>query len=366
MKIIHCADLHLDSKMTSNLSKEKAKERKAELLHTFLSMIKYACDNQVQAIIIAGDLFDTKIVSATARNAVYKAILQNSDIIFYYLRGNHDASNFLSNLEEIPCNLKLFGNEWTTYMDFANNITISGIEMTKDNRGFIYNSLVLENDKFNIIVMHGQEVENISKDADEVIAIKELRYKGIDYLALGHIHSYKQIDLDSRGKYCYPGCLEGRGFDECGKHGFVLLDINDNNKQYTSEFIEIAKRNLYNVEVDITDCFDTIDISKRIDKSLSNEKYKKRDLIKVVLNGKVDIDCDINIEFLIKKYEDKFYFIKIYNCSTLKVDYNLYLLDESLKGEFVRTVMSVKDLTEEEKATIVRFGIQALSGEELQ
>ncbi len=28
MKIIHCADLHLDSKMTANLSKDQARERK--------------------------------------------------------------------------------------------------------------------------------------------------------------------------------------------------------------------------------------------------------------------------------------------------------------------------------------------------
>ena len=35
IRIIHCADLHLDSKMTAHLSSEKARERKAELLNTF-------------------------------------------------------------------------------------------------------------------------------------------------------------------------------------------------------------------------------------------------------------------------------------------------------------------------------------------
>lgn len=70
MKIIHCADLHLDSKMTSNLSKEQAKERKMEILRTYSRMIEYARNNDVKAIIIAGDLFDTRNVSATARNLV--------------------------------------------------------------------------------------------------------------------------------------------------------------------------------------------------------------------------------------------------------------------------------------------------------
>ena len=56
MKIIHCADLHLDSNMTSNLSREQAKQRKAELLATFERMIAYAKDNSVKAVIIAGPL----------------------------------------------------------------------------------------------------------------------------------------------------------------------------------------------------------------------------------------------------------------------------------------------------------------------
>ena len=63
MKIIHCADLHLDSKMTANLSKEQAKERKMEILRTFSRMVEYAKNNQVSVIIIAGDLFDTRTVT---------------------------------------------------------------------------------------------------------------------------------------------------------------------------------------------------------------------------------------------------------------------------------------------------------------
>ena len=99
MKIIHCADLQLDSKMTANLSKEQAKERKMEILRTFSRMVEYAKNNQVKAIIIAGDLFDTRTVSATARNLVRDMINQNSDIDFLYLKGNHDYDSFLAKLE---------------------------------------------------------------------------------------------------------------------------------------------------------------------------------------------------------------------------------------------------------------------------
>ena len=47
MKILHCADVHLDSKMTANLEKDKAKERKLEILDTFLRMVDFAETNGV-------------------------------------------------------------------------------------------------------------------------------------------------------------------------------------------------------------------------------------------------------------------------------------------------------------------------------
>ena len=45
MKIIHCADLHLDSKMESNLDREAASMRRDELLDTFERMVTYAAEN---------------------------------------------------------------------------------------------------------------------------------------------------------------------------------------------------------------------------------------------------------------------------------------------------------------------------------
>ena len=83
MKIIHCADIHLDSKMSANLTKEKARERKTELLTTFQNMVAYGAEQGVSAIIIAGDLFDTKNVSATARNVVKDLIQGHPKIAFY-------------------------------------------------------------------------------------------------------------------------------------------------------------------------------------------------------------------------------------------------------------------------------------------
>ena len=155
MKIIHCADLHLDSKMNSNFDKIKSKERKSEILRTFERMVEYASAQEVQAILIAGDMFDTRNISASVRNTVLFSITSHPLITFYYLRGNHDTDNFLSGLEELPPNLKLFGSRWTGYQQ--DGITISGIELTSENAGSAYVSLVLNVQNFNIVMLHGQE-----------------------------------------------------------------------------------------------------------------------------------------------------------------------------------------------------------------
>lgn len=359
MKIIHCADLHLDSKMTANLDKERAKERKEELLLTFENMISYGVNHQVEAIIIAGDLFDTKNISATARNVVKNAIISHPEIDFYYLKGNHDRDNFLSGLEEIPENLKLFSGQWTSYVLGNGRIVLSGLELDASNSGSAYTALALDAAKFNIVTLHGQESQTGAKDKAEVINLRALKNKGIDYLALGHIHSYKLETLDARGKYCYSGCLEGRGFDECGPCGFVLLDINEETGTCTHTFVPFSNRCLYEVSVDVSGCMTSAELKNCISQALLEKQYEQKHLVKIILTGELDVECEKDLQYLVKAFEPMFYFVKIYDETTLKVDVEQYMFDQSLKGEFVRTVMASEG-SPEEKGEIIRYGLQIL------
>lgn len=359
MKIIHCGDLHLDSKMESNLSKEKAKERKNELLVTFSNMVDYASKNDVKVIIIAGDLFDTKQISAKAKNKVKELISENSNIDFLYLKGNHDTNSFISEMEQIPNNLKLFNDTWTSYQ--YGDVVISGTEIDESNTNKIYNSLILEYSKINIIVLHGQEMKNDVKDKTEIINLKSLKNKNIDYLALGHIHSYKLDKLDERGVYCYCGCLEGRGFDECGKKGFVLLNIEKN--KIEPQFIQLAKRTFHEIRIDISN----INSFREIESEIENKTITipKEDLVKIILEGEADINLktEIDIDYLLKKF-DEFYFIKIYDETKMSINYKDYENDISLKGEYIRLVLNSKN-TDEDKSKIIITGIKALLGEEI-
>lgn len=166
-------------------------------------MVAYADHQDVHVILIAGDMFDTKNITKTAQNVALGEIENHPDIMFYYLKGNHDLDNFLTNAEEIPANLKLFENQWIYYEE-GTNLTIAGIELKAENAANAYASLVLDAEKINIVMLHGQESETGSKDKTDTINLRALKNKGIDYLVLGHIHAYKEDSLDVRGRYCYP------------------------------------------------------------------------------------------------------------------------------------------------------------------
>jgi len=366
MKFIHCADLHFDSKLNANLDQESAKARKAEILNTFVRMVAFAAKHQVGAILIVGDLFDTKNSSATARNTLLYEITEHPSINFYYLRGNHDEEVNCFREGEIPQNLKIFDDQWTTYFEADNKITISGIEFPAKNPDTIYQDFVLNMEKFNIVMLHGQEMEGAGKDNTEVINLKALRGKGIDYLALGHIHAYKKEVLDARGTYCYCGCLEGRGFDECGEHGFVLLDVNEEDNTYTHEFIPFAQRRLYALDVDVTGCLTSAQMAGKVEEALFAAGCTEQDLIKIVLKGMVDVACEKDMSYFSARFSPQFYFIKFYDETVFGLEMGDYFLDASLKGEYVRQVMADDTIAEEDKKIVIRYGLQAISGEEVE
>ncbi len=356
MKLLHCGDIHLDSKMESNLSSQKAKERKNEILNTFERMIEFAKKEDVKGVIIAGDMFDGNRILSQTKSRILKLMTKYSDIDFLYLSGNHDIS-FISQLDQLPKNLKVFGKNWTTF-DYG-DVKITGAILSGENSNALYETLNLKENDINIVVLHGQIAKYNSSSKGEVIALPKLKDKNIDYLALGHIHYYLLEKLDKRGEYCYCGCLEGRGFDECGEKGVVLLEIDD--KKVLSKFIPFARRRLIDVEFEITGFDNWFDIESAIIERLKN--IDRENLLKITLTGKYHLSLDKHISMLEKRLEG-FYFVKVKDESLLDVKIEDIENDISLRGEFIRKVLA-SDLSEKAKEIIILSGLKALRGEEI-
>ena len=352
MKLIHCADLHLDSPMESNLPPEQARERKAEILSTFAKLVRLADEGGVSAILIAGDLFDSNHITKKTEKYILELITSHPNLYFFYLAGNHDRGNVLRDLEDKPENLCLFEDGWRSYA--FGEVTITGSERPD------VDTLNLNPDALNIVMMHGQERAGKAKGSDDTIRFAALKNKHIDYLALGHLHEYRTAKIDGRCTACYSGCLEGRGFDECGQKGYVLLETVKG--KLSHRFVPIARRNLHTVECDISGFSSQLDLESRVTDAVKNTPSS--DLVKLVLTGSVPADAQKDLLHLGNLLSERFYFAKLRDESRLSINPADYKHDVSLKGEFVRRVMASK-LSDAEKERVLACGFRALMGEEV-
>ena len=355
MKLIHCSDLHLDSALRSNLTQEKARIRNMELCAAFGRLVTFAKKEQVEAVLIAGDLFDSPYVSRQTADYVLEKIRGAGEITFFLLRGNHDESRDSFTGYSLPENLKTFGPQWTSFR--CGCTVITGME--PEGAGWIrmYDSLRLDETALNIVMLHGQTA---TQPGEACIALPLLRDRHIRYLALGHLHTYSKAPLDLDGEYAYSGCLEGRGFDECGEKGFVLLETDGSTVK--SRFVPFAERTLHELVVDISGAETVTQILSLLKQASSG--IGAEDLVKIILSGSCTLQTQKDADFLRKMLEQDFWFVKIKDETRLEIDEKSYEYDVSLKGEFVRSVLA-SNRSEEEKMRIIACGIRALNGEEV-
>lgn len=352
MKLIHTADIHLGSKMDSAYPREIAATRKAEVRNTFSRMADYAAQHGVAAILLAGDVFDSDVPFKKDKDFFYSVVKNHPSVDFLYLKGNHDKGSGYEG--EALANLKTFGESWAAYT--YGNVVVSGIELSGENASSLYSTLSLAPDCINIVMLHGQIADMAGRDR---ICLKRLRGKNIDYLALGHVHKPKKGQLDERGEYAYCGCPEGRGFDEPGEHGFVLLDVGE---KVTSRFVPFAEREIVEADADISGITNAYDAGMAVKRAVL---FEKKNIYRIHLVGEVELDTE-RMDADVQKYlSGECLFISVKDRTTKKLDVGAFAADVSLKGEFVRTVAAEPTYSEEEKQLIMRCGLRALRGEEI-
>ena len=353
MKIIHAADIHLGSKMDTRLGKDKAKERKAELRDSFDRMADYAESNGVSVIMLSGDIFDSDDPSKKDKESFYATVRAHPGIDFLYLKGNHDIKGL--DFGERPANLKTFSDDWA-YFEYG-NVVIAGVEIRETNRSAFYSFLQLDKNKINIVMLHGQIGES---DSNSDINLKKLRGKNIDYLALGHIHKHEEGVLDDRGEYVYCGCLEGRGFDEPGEHGFELIDVEDG--KITHRFTPFSIRIINVMDVDVSGSKDNFEALNKIKLAV---KFDERNLFRINLVGELGYDAHDLAEEAEMKFTGYCYCLSVKDNTRRKIDLSAFENDLSIKGEFVRRVQRREEISDSDKATIISLGLNALDGKGL-
>lgn len=387
VRLIHTADLHLDSAFSSRFSKEEAEERRRNLLIAWNKLLQYGIERKVQAILISGDLFDSPVVSRSTMEIFLSSIRKNPEISFFYLRGNHDTKNTFRFRDDLPKNLFLFSKEGKKYR-LKEKLVLLGqefygteslLELPEEPEELVEEELLspssakdavqsiwnLKEEDCNILMLHGAlreggpEVQN-----EQGISLKQLSRYPIHYLALGHIHKREEGKCGSLN-YIYPGCLQGRGFDEEGEKGFYYVEIEEETKEIKAEFVPLKEGEFRIIPIFLSEEDGTLDAEEKIRESLKKEGVDAKDSLRIILKGEKRAEEERNLRYLEKQLEEEYAYIEIKDETKLKLRKEEFIHEKGLKGEFLRMVCESESLSEEEKEKLMILGIGLLQGEEL-
>ena len=367
VKIIHCADMHLDAPF-SGLSDNDAEIRQEDVRETFNKIIKMANEEKVDALLMSGDIFDRETVKKTTIDYIIKKFEECQNITIAIIAGNHDclAKNYFYNNVVWPKNVHVFNEKISKLEIPEKNLCIYGASFLKNyQEEGVYKDFTVEDEsKINIVLVHGEMTSKGSKSNYNPISVDDIKNMKADYVALGHIHTFSGVNKVDNTYWAYPGTPEGKGFDETGEKGILLGHIG---KTYNDlKFVPTNKREYIELNINVSDTATHEEISLNVKEKINSDSLNN--LYKIVLTGEIEEGFSLNTDIIKNQLIEDTFFVKVKNATKYKIDYSTIDNEDTLKNAFIKQLMeeigNTMDTTAKETVkNSLELGIKALNGE---
>lgn len=360
MRILHAADLHLDSAF-AGLAEEKAALLRQESRDILRRMVDWANDHAVDVMLLSGDLFDSdRMYSQTARTLA-QALARFRGRIFLS-PGNHDFYAPGSGYDAVdwPENVHIFTSRRPqTVLLRSLNASVTGAAFTSAEEWEPFDGASFSGDDapIRLGVLHGEVTRGESKY--RAIPPAEIEKTNLTYLALGHVHRCAGVQRAGNTAYAYPGCLPGRGFDETGDKGFLYGEITP--EKVELEFIPFAPRRYQSVTADITDRDPADAVRQALDPDCG------QDICRVLLTG--SRRENFSLSALTSELSGLCAALELTDETYPEEDVWARCGEDSLRGLFLQNLRARYDgADEDEKRQLLqaaRFGLAALDNRDL-
>ena len=242
IKILHSADWHLDSPLQSNDDLRNALRAIPEKI-TALCKVEN-CD----MMLLAGDLFDGVATPATVQTL--KQFLADAGVPVFITPGNHDyvGANSPWLTEVWPENVHIFTKDTIASVYLPElGCRVYGAGFVSMDCGSLLEGFTANPEVLSIGIFHGDPTQVTSPYCP--ITTAQVQNSGLAYLALGHIH--KGGSFQAGKTLCaWPGCPMGRGYDEEGEKGALIVTIDEG--VYT-RFVPLNTPQFYDWQIDAGD-----------------------------------------------------------------------------------------------------------------
>ena len=372
IKILHCADIHLDAPFIG-MTSEKADERRRELRKTFSKMMEFVRERKINYVLIAGDLFDSKHATNTTAEILIREFRNCPDTKFIIAPGKCDSyvNNPLYTTDRLPDTCRVFSSDTLSRFDFEDDkLTVYGWAFMGEEftSSPIFDKHVDDSSKINI-VCGAADLDGSIDSTLCPISAQEMNRFGADYYAFGGHHQKTEFAKKGGSMFSYCGALECTGFDDPHVGGVKFLNIEYDGGELSMDGKHITFGHLQFIteQIDITGVSANNEITNRISQLISKKKYGQETALKIELVG------DIDPRFIVPKHIecDAFglYFFDLVDKTLPLYGTEHFKRDMSIAGEIYRRMLPMlKSPNESDRLTAARafrVGLAALENRDI-
>jgi len=355
IKLVHTSDFHLGA--TFKVLGDKSKLHRNDCQDVFSNIINLCIKERVKALLIGGDLFDT----AEPQKSLVKFViseferLNKEKITVFISSGNHDpykkGSPWLEH--KFPSNVLIFDSPDLEAKEI-DGLTVYGLAYMDDTKEPLKGFKAKDSDNFKVGLIHGSITDINWDEQPEAgyrrITTTDLDNCKLDYVALGHFHDI--LEIKSKTKCFYSGTPEPLTFKNKKDCSVILASYNGGN--VTVKPIKTNLREFETLEIDCTNFESDSEMRKILEKNKGERK-----VLRLVLKGLPSLDLNLDIELLLKEFDEKYFFLKIVD--NIHLPENL-TEDETIRGNLIRLIKAAieKEKDSEKKKRLenaLRIGI---------
>lgn len=354
IRLLHAADLHLDSAFSAlNVLQSAERRQEQRRLLSQLSALCRDCD----LLLLSGDLFDSTHIYRDTLDALHTLFASVKAEVFI-APGNHDYvradSPYLT--EQWEPNVHIFTEPKLTRVRLtALSCDVYGAAFTASEMPPLLRGFQVSDPKVtNLMVLHGELQAN---SVYNPISPEEVAASGLDYLALGHVHT-AQIQTFGKTTCAQPGCPMGRGFDECGQKGVLRVQLSESGCNVKFIPLDVPRYEILQVSVNDNPLASVL---------AALPENTQRDCYRIFLAGEAD---SIDVAALEKALAPQFYTLSVLDRTVPKQALWTQCGEETLRGYFLRILKQQFDGAHDEAerhrlAAAARLGTALMDGREI-
>ena len=373
IRLLHTADVHLGAKFLS--LGDKGAAQREQIRASFKKLVSLAIDEDVDIVLIAGDLFDANKQPQRNIDLVVEqfALLAAKNIPVCIIPGTHDCFDSASIYRKVKfverCpNLTLFTSEDWEYEEFPTlALTVYG-KANRSNRS--YNSPLQglkrsTESRFHVAMAHGSlNIPGAFAEDDHVFNKEQIQDSQMHYVALGHWHRpYACCDKGVIAWYSGPPELIATDQKEPGS--VLIVTILDSGKAEV-EARQIGLRCCDELEINLSDLESLSQLKSRI-----IERAKPSLVRQVILKGLRNEDMRLSPEELEAELSDSFFHLRVDDQShprTSELSEDAYK-DQLILAKFIQLMRAHITACEGEERNIaeeaLQYGLALLQGKEV-